>query len=80
MARAARKIPEGAWPRLLCAERAAAYLDVSVSTFMARIAPLLSAPMSVGARKLWDRQGIDARLDQLLQGDPAEMWLEAFDR
>ncbi len=37
-------MPDGAnypWPRLMRAERAAAYLDVSKSTFLARIAPEL---------------------------------------
>jgi hypothetical protein len=77
MARAARKIPEGSWPRLMTAERAAAYLDVSTSTFRSRIAPRF-APVPIASRKLWDRVSLDKWLDERTAGNLE--WLRAFDR
>jgi hypothetical protein len=77
MARAARKIPEGSWPRLLSAERGAAYLDISLPTFRAMIVPHLIA-VSIGSRKLFDRVALDKLIDERTAEDPD--WLKGFDR
>ena len=77
MARAARKIPEGSWPRLMSAERCAAYLDVSTPTFVTRVASHF-APISIGSRKLYDRIALDRWLDERTAADPD--WLKGFDR
>jgi hypothetical protein len=76
MARAARKIPEGSWPRLMTRERAAAYLDISVAQFMALIASRFP-PVSIASRKLWDREALDRWLDD--RDQEADNWLRAFD-
>ena len=57
-------MPDGSrWPRLMRAETAAAYLDVSPSTFRARVAPQVPsvalAPRVIG----WRRDDLDAWLD-----------------
>ena len=77
MARAARKIPEGSWPRLLSAERGAAYLDISLPTFRTVIMPQL-VPVSIGSRKLFDRIALDRLIDERSAEDPD--WLRSFDR
>lgn len=65
-------MPDGAtypWPRLMRAETAAAYLDVSKSTFLARIAPELRevrlSPGIVG----WRREDLDRWLDARAPAD-----------
>jgi hypothetical protein len=78
MTRAQRKIPEGSWPRLMSAERGAAYCDVSTPTFLAKIAPLLGTPVRIGARKLYDREAVDKWLDERAATDPD--WLKGFDQ
>jgi hypothetical protein len=79
MARAARKIPDGAWPRLLSAERCAAYLDISVATFNQIVAPRFT-PTRIASRKLWDRALLDRWLDEQQSESPDASWLEAFDK
>jgi hypothetical protein len=79
MARAARKIPEGAWPRLLSAERAAAYLDISLGTFNTIVAPHFP-PTRIASRKLWDRTMLDRWLDEQQSEQPEHDWLRAFDK
>lgn len=78
MARAQRKIPEGSWPRLMSAERGAAYFDVSVSTFLTVIASRF-APVSIGSRKLWDRVALDKWLDEQRDAEDAD-WLKGFNQ
>ena len=77
MTRAARKIPEGGWPRLLSAERGAAYCDVSVPTFLSVIAPHVPA-MQIASRKRWDRVMLDKWLDRQAEGEGD--WLKGFDQ
>jgi hypothetical protein len=76
--RAQRKIPEGAWPRLMSAERCAAYCDVSRATFLMKIAPRLGSPVLIGTRKLYDRAALDKWLDERAAADPD--WLKDFDQ
>ena len=57
----ARALP--GWPRLLRAEKAAAYLDVSPSFFRDAIAPELPAVHLSKAVKGWLREDLDAWLD-----------------
>jgi hypothetical protein len=76
--RAQRKIPEGSWPRLMSAERGAAYCDVSVPTFLSKIAPRLGTPVLIGARKLYDRATLDKWHDERAAADPD--WLMEFDQ
>ena len=77
MARARRKIPEGSWPRLMSAERSAAYCDVSTPTFISKIACKL-VPIFIGPRKLFDRVALDKLIDERTAADPD--WLKGFDR
>ncbi|UPY35532.1 hypothetical protein [Sediminicoccus sp. KRV36] len=51
------------WPRFLRAEKAAAYLDVSKSQFLAVIAPELKAINLSPAVRGWLREDLDAWLD-----------------
>jgi len=56
-----RRLPY--WPRLLSRDQAAAYCGVSANHFAAHC-PL--TPITIGARKLWDRHQLDQWLDTLL--------------
>ena len=63
-------IPEGAWPRLMKAPRAAAYLDISPSHFLAEVkARRLPQPKHIGGCSLWDRRQLDLVADQLPGGE-----------
>jgi predicted DNA-binding transcriptional regulator AlpA len=53
-------------PRLLRAERAAAYLAMSTSQFLKMVqAKELPAPMKIRSMTLWDRWQLDAAVDDL---------------
>ncbi len=59
-------MPDGAtypWPRLMRAETAAAYLDVSKSTFLARIAPELQEVRLSRGIVGYRREDVDRWLD-----------------
>lgn len=75
-AKAARRrsaLPEGAWPRLMRAPRAAAYLDIAVNTFFAWVkAGQMPQPKRVGRIVLWDRHELDLAAAQLPGGDPCD--------
>lgn len=74
-------MPDGAvypWPRFMRAERAAAYLDVSKSHFLAAIAPeLRQVRLSPGVAG-WLREDLDAWLDaragRAVASAPASDW------
>lgn len=53
------------WPRLMSEEQAAAYVGVSVSTFVANIGNPWPEPIQFGRRKLYDRVAIDRAVDAL---------------
>jgi predicted DNA-binding transcriptional regulator AlpA len=57
------------WPRFLRAEKAAAYLDVSKTHFLATIAPDLQAINLSPAVKGWLREDLDAWLDAKRGGE-----------
>ena len=65
------------WPRGLSAEQAAAYVGVSVNTFLEEVkAGRWPAPQRrglKGGRKIWDRRQIDERYDALAQPGTAEL-------
>jgi hypothetical protein len=63
----APQMPPGAWPRLMRAETAAAYVDeVSVERFLARVGTAYPEAMVIDGRgKVWSRTALDAALDQL---------------
>ncbi len=53
------------WPRRLSAEQAAAYLGVSVTRFLDDVDRGVWPPAQRdGARRLWDRRLIDAKVDE----------------
>ena len=59
-----------AWPRLLSAELAAAYLSISRTSFLDGVrAGQWPAPIRLGKRTLWDRARLD-RLVDVLSGLP----------
>lgn len=64
------------WPRLMGRELAAAYLDISPSTFDMRVATKqMPPPIRYGRRVLWDRQRIDRMVDiQSGLVKPANSW------
>jgi DNA helicase-2/ATP-dependent DNA helicase PcrA len=53
---------QGSWPRLLSLERAAAYCDLGLSTFLELVAPDLQ-PTVIGTKRLFDRTLLDRWLD-----------------
>ena len=61
------------WPRLLSADQAAAYVGLSLNTFVARIGNPFPAPIRFGRRRLFDRLAIDRAVDALSQ--PAQQSL-----
>jgi hypothetical protein len=69
-------IPEGAWPRGLSADEAAAYVGLSRNTFLRQVEEgLWPDPIKIGKRTsrhreiagrvIWDRHRLDLALDQL---------------
>jgi hypothetical protein len=59
-----------AWPRLLSADMAAAYLSISRTSFLDGVGRgQWPAPIRHGKRTLWDRQRLD-RLVDVLSGLP----------
>ena len=59
------RIPNGAWPRGLSAEEAAAYVGVSRNKFLAEVEQgLWPQPETRGGRKIWDRHPIDQAWDE----------------
>ena len=66
-------LPEGAWPRLMRAPMAAAYLSISTSMFFAEVkARRLPQPKRIGGCVLWDRRDLDLVADQLPGGQPCD--------
>jgi hypothetical protein len=61
------------------AERAAAYLDVSLTTFVSTVAPHVQAIM-IGGCRVWDRDALDRWLDQRSNNPDNPDWLKAFDK
>jgi len=56
----------GITPRLLRRERAAAYLDMSATSFEKLVREgVLPAPKKLHSFKVWDRDELDARVDGL---------------
>lgn len=53
------------WPRLMSEEQAAAYVGVSVNTFVANIGNPFPEPLRFGRRKLYDRTALDRAVDAL---------------
>ena len=67
-------------PRGLNRVKAAAYIDVSPTTFDAMVRDgLMPPPKSIGRRKVWDRRKLDEAFDALPEdGSPAtNPWDEA---
>jgi predicted DNA-binding transcriptional regulator AlpA len=63
-------LPEGAWPRLMRAPMAAAYLSISLSMFFAEVkARRLPQPKRIGRCVLWDRRELDLAADLLPGGE-----------
>lgn len=60
-----------AWPLLLSAELAAAYLGLSPNTFRAGVGTLWPEPARIGARRLWDRRALDAAAARLPTAGPS---------
>jgi predicted DNA-binding transcriptional regulator AlpA len=53
-------------PRALRAERAAAYLAMSKSTFLKLVSErVLPKPVEIGGMRMWDRLDLDAAFDDL---------------
>ncbi len=53
-------------PRMMNADRAAAYLDISKTKFLEDVAAeLWPAPRDVGGRPRWDRFDLDAAVDAM---------------
>lgn len=65
------------WPRGLSAEQAAAYVGVSVNTFLEEVKagrwPEPQRRGRNGGRKIWDRRQIDQRYDALAQPGAVEL-------
>lgn len=60
-------------PRLLRRERAAIYLDISPVTFDKLVKEgVLPAPKKLRSFKVWDRDDLDALVDQLPYDGPSE--------
>lgn len=57
----------GSWPRLMRADKAAAYVDeASVETFRRRVGSLYPAPISVSGRgEVWLKDDLDQAIDRL---------------
>jgi len=55
------------WPRLMPRRLAAAYLGVSASTFDRKFKHISPLP-NLGGNKAWDRQDLDAAIDQCKKG------------
>ncbi len=58
------------WPRLLSVEEAAAYVGVSVNTFVQNVGETWPKPIRFGRRKLFDRASIDRAVDVLSKSSP----------
>lgn len=76
-------MPDGStlpgWPRFLRAEKAAAYLDVSKSHFLATIAAELKAVHLGRHIKGWLREDLDAWLDAKANRAPASREVNPWD-
>jgi predicted DNA-binding transcriptional regulator AlpA len=59
-------LPEGALPRGLRREEAAAYIGVSPSTFDTMVkGGTMPKPKTIGARRVWDKWKLDAAFNEL---------------
>jgi predicted DNA-binding transcriptional regulator AlpA len=68
-------------PRLLRADRAAAYFDISKSKFLSLVAEgVISKPVVIGGVKSWDRIELDAVVDAVKENADQESRPNSFDR
>jgi len=67
--------PNGAWPRFMRAETAAAYLDeVSVRSFLRKVGEVYPGPAAgKGRNRRWDREDLDKYPTAQHQGDGASL-------
>jgi predicted DNA-binding transcriptional regulator AlpA len=76
-ARRGAALPHSLAPRGLSREQAAAYVGVSTGTFDRMVADgLMPKPMSIYSRKVWDRNRIDAAMDNLSGGGEADSFAD----
>jgi hypothetical protein len=62
-------LPPSLPPRGLCREASAAYVGVSPSKFDEMVKDgRMPAPVSVDARRIWDRHALDRAFDALING------------
>lgn len=70
-----KAVPEGAWPRGLSRDEAAAYIGISARKFDAMVQDgRMPGPKLIDRRRLWDRHALDAAFAELPDSEEENPW------